>query len=207
MRINPVNPSDRNSKPKDWPEAFAQFVAKSHDNFRSIDLKLINNNKIPKLLGQTTFRGVELRAVLVNGNILVQGMPLQGTTHDFVEEFVAHGTEEMQGSKLSKKDQETLTYAVRDNIIDATEAVLEGLTPEYIAARLELAKRSPIRVVTSEQEMPEKVIPVEHFDDIRELRDQVNAAYKRKTPDPNREDEEILRIFGNSATLYRKRAG
>ncbi len=191
--------------PTDWPDAFAEYVARSCDNFRVIPKKeLAKLQDGHKLLGQVTFDRVQFRTVVNKGSVFVQGIPLDGTTHDLVEEFVLAANSEHQGAKLSPKDLENLVYAARNSIVDATEDVLEGLKPEYLVARMALAKYSPIRVVTSENEMPKDTVVKENLGDIISLSKKVEKASSKPVP-PNldvRFGRSVIRVFGTTAVRY-----
>lgn len=196
-------------KPTDWSNAFAHFAANSYDAFRAIpnqELKGLKGGY--KLLGQVTYKKTEVRAVIINGNIFVQAVPLEGTSHDLVEEYVAHATPKTQGQHLPKEvQQQELTFVMREQITSAAHEALAGLTPKYIAARAALAKYSPVRVVTTDGEMPKGALPVKEFDDIRILSKQVESASKGgkalTVEDPERAGQEILRVFGTTATLFK----
>lgn len=194
-------------KPNDIPGQFAAFAARSYDNYKAIPEKKLLKLKQDdgyKLLGQTTYNGTQVRAVVRRGNVLIEAIPLVGTTHDISEEFVAHATEELQGNSLSNKHQEQVTFAARDSIVDATEGALIGLTPEYVAARASLAKYCPFKVVTSESEMPKGLKAVEHFDDIIPLSRKVEKAASKEIPIEAEEKfgRSVLRVFGTRATRY-----
>ena len=194
--------------PQDWPDAFSRFSAESYDVFRAIPNKeLLELKNGYKLLGQITFKNTEVRALIRDGNIFVQALPVEGTTHDLVEEYVEPATQEVQGIKLDEEGQKNLTYVMREQIDDAVEGSLAGLTPEYIIARTVLARYSPIKVVTTQQEMPKNAQEVRPYRDIRALSKKVaQAAIGKKQPtgDPEKKGErEILRIFGTTATLYK----
>ena len=194
-------------KPQDIPQQFAGFAAGSYNNFKAIpkrELSRLQKSGDYKLLGQTTYAGTEARAVIRNGNILIEAVPLQGTKDDVVEEFVAHATRELQANTLPKESQEQVTLAARDSIVDATEGVLVGLTPEYVAARAALAKHSPIKVITSEKDMPKGAEPVEHFDDILPFSRKVEKAASKKIPPEAQEkfNRSVIRVFGTRATRY-----
>lgn len=194
-------------RPKDIPEQFAAFAANSYHNYKLIPAKQLAKLKEDngyKLLGQTTYNDTQVRAIVRHGNMLIEAIPLVGTTHDISEEFVAHATKELQGNSLTEEHQKQVTFAVRDSIVDATEGALIGLTPEYIAARASLAKHCPFKVVTSESEMPKGLKPVEHFDDIISFSKKVEKAAAKKIPVEAEEKfgRSVLRIFGTRATRY-----
>ena len=169
--------------PKTWPHAFSQYAAKSYDNFRVIpERQLTELQDGFRLLGQITFGGAQFRTVVIGRNIFVQGIPLDGTTHDMVEEFVSRADSEHQGKNLPVKNQEKLVYAVRDSIVNATENVYEGLTPDYLMARIALAQHSPMKVITSRSQLPEDAKFREQLGDIIPLSKKVEKAKSKTVP-------------------------
>ena len=191
--------------PTDWPDAFAKYAARSYDNFRAVPKQeLAELQKGHKLLGQVTYKGIELRTVVNRGYLLVQGTPLEGTAHDLVEEFVLIANEKHQGVGLPVESQKKLVEASRDSIIDAAENVLEGLTPEYLEARISLARHSKAKVVTTQNEMPANAILRENLGDIIFLSKKIERASLKPVPPELQErfDRTVIRILGTEAYVY-----
>ena len=191
--------------PIDWPNALARYAARSYDNFRvTPKQELTKLQDGHKLLGQVTFKGIELRTVVTRGHLLVQGIPIAGTTHDVVEEFVLQADSKHQGAGLSVENQKELVETSRDSIIDATESVLEGLIPEYLEARVSLARYSKVRVVTSQNEMPANVVLKEELGDIIPLSIRVKNASSKPVPPKLQErfNRTVIRILGTEAYVY-----
>lgn len=189
-------------KPNDWSDAFVRFAVKSYENFQTLPEEDLGARF--KLLGQTTFKGVEVRTVIRKGNVLVEAIPLGGTTHDVVEEFVAQANPEFQGEGLPKANQERLIFAARQSILDATQDVIEALIPEYLEARTTIARYSQVRVVTSRDQVPEDAVAREHFPDIIKLANKIKAI-RGKTPSlaiEQRFANSILHVHGTGATIY-----